>query len=169
VSPFVVWIGPIIAVASLALSIWNTVKLQKRDHRQQAELVTAWLIPCEEKQNDQCKVFIGLLVKNASNQLVYDVIAQAVAVQGSFRHTAVGEDDQRNREYGVMIGNVPPGEYTTRINYGGGGMHKRFWVEFAFQDAAGNYWLRRGNGTLEQIHKHPVDLYNLSRPISWQN
>ena len=102
-------------------------------------------------------------------KLFYDVIAEVVTVQGSFRRTAVGENDERNREYGAMIGNVPPGEYTTRINYGGGGMHKRFSIELAFQDAAGRYWLRRGNGKLEKIKKHPVDLYNLSQPVSWEN
>jgi len=68
-----------------------------------------------------------------------------------------------------MIGNVAPGEVTTRINTGGGGTHLRFWIELAFQDAAGRYWVRHGNGTLERVKRHPVELYNLLRPLSWEN
>jgi len=65
-------------------------------------------------------VHVGLRVNNASNQLIYDLVAQTVSVQGSFRHTAVGESEERNLEYGALVGNVPPGEIITRINTGGG-------------------------------------------------
>jgi hypothetical protein len=68
-----------------------------------------------------------------------------------------------------LVGNVPPGEITTRIDNSGGGMHRRFWIELAFQDAAGRFWIRRGNGTLERVDKHPIDLYSIGRPVSWEN
>src|SRR5262249_35855487 len=119
--------------------------------------------------DDPHGVYVGLRVSNASKQLIYDLIAQVVSVQGAFRDTAVGKPEQQNREFGALVGNVPPGETSTRINTGGGGMHLRFSVEIAFQDAAGRYWVRRGNGTLEPTDKHPLDLYNISRPTGWEN
>jgi hypothetical protein len=72
-------------------------------------------------------------------------------------------------EYGALIGNVPPGEINSRINTGGGGMHIRHAIEIAFRDAAGRFWLRHGNGTLEEVTKHPLDLYNIEIPVGWEN
>jgi hypothetical protein len=54
-------------------------------------------------------------------------------------------------------------------NTGGGGMHKRFGIELAFKDAAGQLWVRQGDGTLKQVKKHPLDLYNISRPVGWES
>ncbi len=164
------------AVATLlavVVSLWLATRADRRDRkreeRNQAEQLTAWFMPYEEEQDNEHKLYVGLCVKNASNQLFYDVIAEVVSVQGAFRGTAVDDTDERNREFGAMVGNVPPGEITTRINTGGHGMHMRHWVELAFQDAAGRYWIRRGNGRLEQVKQHLVELYNISRPLSWEN
>jgi hypothetical protein len=159
------WIAPLIAVGSFVLSLWNTFQIRSRDARQQAEQVTAWFVPMPEEQLDQYpETYVGLYVHNATNQIVYDVVAEVVIA----RSTAVGDDEERNLEYGAMIGNVPPGGFTGHINTGGGAMHRRHLIELAFQDAAGRYWLRRGNGKLERIRKHPLDLFNIPRPVSWQ-
>jgi hypothetical protein len=162
------WIAPVIAVLSFALSIWNALQLRKRDYREQAEQLTAWFAPHDGPCDiPDSPINYGLHVRNASNQAFYDVIAEVVSVQGSFRHTAVGEGFERNLEYGRLIGNLPPGEYSTRIRSPGHGMHKRYWVELAFQDAGGRFWIRRGNGTLERTNAHPLDLYNIPRPVGW--
>jgi hypothetical protein len=149
------WITAFGTVGAVVTALWIATRTDRRDRkreqRQQAEQLTAWFVPLEGRQDDNDKVYVGLCVKNASNQVFYDVIAQIVSVQGAFRTTAVGDAEERNREFGAMIGNVPPGEVTTRINTGGGGMHLRFWIELAFQDAAGRYWVRHGNGTLERV------------------
>jgi hypothetical protein len=108
-------------------------------------------------------------VANSSNQIVYDLIAQIVLVQGAGRSTAVGDTPKRNFEWSARVGNVPPGVLTTRIVYPGAGMHKRLAVEIAFQDAGGRYWLRQGNGILKRVEKHPIDLFGLSRPVTWDN
>ena len=160
-------------VAAVITSLWLARRqgreIREREDRQQAEQLTAWFVPYEGEQDNPTKLYIGLRIKNASNQLVYDVVAQTVGVQGSFRKTAVGDTDEKNRYYGALIGNVPPGEITTRIDNSGGGMHRRFWVELAFQDAAGRYWIRHGNGVLKRVDKHPIDLYNIGRPVGWEN
>jgi hypothetical protein len=154
-------------IVSLIYATRDLRQRRRQEERQQAEQLTAWFVPYKEKQDDENKFYEGLRVKNASNQLIYDLIVQVVAAQGAFRRTAVG--DARAVEFGAMVGNIPPGEITTRINTGGGGMHKRLWVELAFQDAAGRYWLRDGSGTLKRVSVHPVDLYKLDRPVSWEN
>jgi hypothetical protein len=118
----------------------------------------------EQQQGD----FHALCIRNASDSLIYDLIAEVVSVQGSFRRTAVGDSEETNLSLGARVGTVPPGETRTRISTGGAaGMHKRFAVEFAFVDAAGRRWLRRADGSLDQVEKHPIDLYRLSRPVGF--
>jgi hypothetical protein len=168
VAELLLWIGPAIAVGSFALSVWNTVQIRRRDAQQQAEQVTAWLVHYDGEQDHPHRVYVGLRVRNASSQLVYDVIAQTILLQGGGRKTAVGDTDEHNRELGALIGTVPPGELTTRIGTWGGGMHRKLGIELAFQDAGGRYWLRRGNGKLKRVYKHPLDLYHIARPVGWQ-
>jgi hypothetical protein len=156
-------------VTSLYFAARDSRRKRKHDERQQAEKVTAWFVPYEGEQDSPNKLYDGLRIRNASNELVYDLIAQVVGVQGSFRKTAVGDTEERNNEFGAKVGNVPPGDYTTRIDNSGGGMHRRFWIELAFQDAAGRFWVREGNGILKRVKKHPVELYNIGRPVSWEN
>jgi hypothetical protein len=167
------WISALGTVAAVVTALWLATRADRKDRareeRHQAEQLTAWFVPYEGKQDDKHKLYVGLCVTNASNQLFYDVIAQVVSVQGAFRNSAVGDADERNHEFAAMVGNVPPGEVTTRINTGGRGMHLRLGIELAFKDAGGRFWLRHANGTLERVEQHPVELYNLSRPLSWEN
>jgi hypothetical protein len=156
-------------IVSLALALNQGQQTRQQAKRHQAELVTAWFVSYDGEQDDPHKIYAGLRITNASEQLIYDLVAEAVLAQGSGRHTALGDTDERNREYGALVGNVPPGQTTTRINTGGGGMHKRHTIELAFRDAAGRYWLRKGDGTLNRVHKHPLDLYSIQRPVSWEN
>jgi hypothetical protein len=135
----------------------------------QAEHMTAWLIPYDRKQDNPNVHYEGLRLRNASDQVIYDVIAELVAVQGAFRKTAVGDSEERNLEFGVLVGNLPPGEMTTRIGGAGGAMNIRLGIEIAFQDTTGRFWLRHGNGLLEQVSKHPLDLYGISRPVYWEH
>jgi hypothetical protein len=165
--------GAIGTSAAVITALWLAGKQERqnriREERQQAEKITAWYIPYDGPQPIPGRLLTRFRIKNASDQLVYYVVAQVVGLQGSFRMTAVGDTAERNHEYGCPVGNVPPGELDSMIDGSGGGMHRRFGIELAFQDAAGRYWLRHGNGVLEQTDKHPADLYTLTRPISWQH
>jgi hypothetical protein len=167
------WLTAIGTCGAVATSLWFAARdshaKRKHDERHQAEQITAWFVPYEGEQDNPGKMYSGLRIKNASDDLVYDLIAQVVGVQGSFRKTAIGDTEDRNNEFGAKIGNVPPGNYFTRINNSGGGMHRRFWIELAFQDAAGRFWVRQGDGILKRVKKHPVELYNIGRPVSWEN
>jgi hypothetical protein len=151
-------------VVSLGLALKELRDKRKRDERHQAELVTAWFVPYEGPKDDEYAEYSGLRVHNASDQLIYDVVAEVLIS----RKTAVNDTEERNIAFGAMVGNVPPGGFTARINTGGGAMGRRHLVEFAFQDAASRYWLRHANGKLERVRKHPVDLFNIPRPVRWQ-
>jgi hypothetical protein len=118
----------------------------------------------EGEEREDRAMFVGLRVNNSSDQLIYDFIEQVLLG----RRTAVGDSEDTNLAFGALIGNVPPGGYTGYINTSGGALGRRHLLEFAFQDAAGRYWLRRANGKLEQTSKHPLDLFNLSRGERWQ-
>lgn len=149
--------------SAVATSLWLAGRQGRQARASQAEQVTAWHIPYDGRKEDHR---VGLLIKNASNQLVYDVIVQVV--NNKNRQTAVGDTYERNHELGVCIGNVPPGEFRTHITQGSHGMDRRFGIEIAFQDAAGRYWVRRGDGKLTKVKKHPLDLYNMHRPAVWR-
>jgi hypothetical protein len=133
--------------------------------RHQAEQVTAWLVPYDGTEKPgPGQMFAGLIVRNGSSEVVYQLIASVVSLQGTYRETRVGSPDIRFRSF---IGQVPPGETKTAIDYGGSGMYRSFGVELAFQDAAGRYWLRQGNGLLQEVDQNPVDLYGIDRPVPW--
>jgi hypothetical protein len=121
------------------------------------------------QQDDLGTRYIALRIKNASDQLVYDLVAQTVRARESSAHRSVENTGPRALEYGALVGNVPPDDILTRINAGDLGMHRRFSVEIAFKDAAGLFWVRYGDGTLEQIFEHPLDRYKIDRPVSWEN
>jgi hypothetical protein len=160
-------VGAVIVALQLARNQGRQTGEQAQ--RRQAERVTAWFVPYHGPQDHPHRVYLGLRLQNSSEELIYDLVAQVVGAQGSFRKTAVGDSGERNMEFGALVGNVPPGWRESRINCGGHGMMVRHAIELAFQDAAGRYWLRHGNGRLEQVDKHPLDLYDISRPVGWQN
>src|SRR5215831_18474889 len=139
-------------VVSLGLALKEFRDKRKRDERHQAELVTAWFVPYERPMDEEEKYDAGLRVHNASNQLIYDVVAEVLIR----RKTAVNDTKEKNLAFGAMVGNVPPGGFTAGINTGGGALDARHLIELAFQDAAGRYWLRKANGKLEQVRKHPL-------------
>jgi hypothetical protein len=159
------WLTAIGTCGAVTVSLWLALKemrdKRKRDERHQAELVTAWFVPYKDEDGE---AYSGLRVHNASNQMIYDVVAEVLIR----RKTAVNDTEERNIGFGAMVGNVPPGGFTARIHREGmlGAQHL---IEFAFQDAAGRYWLRHANGKLERVRKHPLDLFNLTDAgVRWQ-
>jgi hypothetical protein len=166
------WASAFATFSAVVVSLWiagRDARDRKREARRfQAEKITAWFKPLNELTEENTERTY-ILIRNASDQMIYDLILQPVTLQGAFRQTAVGDTEQRNLEFGARAGNIPPGETETSFQFLDGGMHKRFGIELAFKDAAGRFWLRQGDGTLKEISQHPLDLYNLSRPIGWQN
>jgi pyrimidine deaminase RibD-like protein len=139
--------------------------LSPRERRRQAEQVSGWVDRYTGPEVPG-KMFEGIVLRNGSDALVYYVIVSLVSYQGAFRNTAVG--DKREFEFRAFIGRLPPGITKTHIESGGGGMHLRLAVELAFQDTAGRYWLRTGDGKLEEVQQHPLELYGIGPPVPWQ-
>lgn len=151
-------------VVSLGLSLNELRARRKQEQRNQAEKITAWFVPLDDPEEQANTTHTGLRVNNASEQLIYDLVAEVIIG----RTTAVGDSEERNIEFGALIGNVPPGGFTGRINTGGGVMARRHMIEYAFQDAAGRFWLRRTDGLLQQRKEHPLELFNIPRPVRYQ-
>jgi hypothetical protein len=160
-----------VAFLSLGISGWTAYRTWRRDYREQAEQVTAWRIYVEksfyESEDEQ---FDELKISNQSKLMIYDLIAQVVAVGGTdHMKTPLDEPDLEQRHaFGAFVGNVPPGEKTSRIRNRGVSHGSRYAIEIAFRDASGRNWVRRGNGTLEEIKKSPVDFYEYGT-VNWQD
>jgi hypothetical protein len=178
VTDWIAAVGQLASAFATTAAIIVALRIAGRDNqrqldaqtRHQAEQVTAWLT--WERQNptpsDQTPYLIPAVIQNASQQVIYDTIAHLVSVQGSFRRTAIGDKPERPN-LRVLAGQVPPGTHQFDLGFLGRGMHLRFGVELAFRDAAGQCWLRRGNGRLEQIDKTPLELYDINPPVGWHS
>lgn len=165
-------VGAIGTLSAVIVALWlarrQTNENRLKERRGQAEKVTAWLdYDAPVAQNDTYKRFVGLVVRNASDQLVYEMVAQVVR-SGKSDGNVVRTGDQA-RDFGAMIGSARPGETKSRINDGGGGMHAQYAVEISFRDASGNYWIRYGDGQLVETFDEPLDRYKIDRPVTWEN
>jgi hypothetical protein len=165
----------LVAIYGAVLSTVNLVAQRARDRvtatqaqKKQAEQVTAWLDRYDGPEEPD-KLFYGLVVQNTSDQLVHDAIASIVKLTDiNPADTRVG-DTREPRQFRTFVGALRPGQTKTRIENPGQGMHIRFGVELAFQDAAGAFWLRQGNGVLKRIEQHPLALYGIPRPARWED
>jgi hypothetical protein len=159
------WLAAIGTCGAVIVSLWLTkqsdMRMERKERRRQAELVTAWLGPEQPVGNGLLQTIV---IQNSSAQSIYLMIASLVSIQGAFRETAVGD----SRGYCSTVGQIPPGTHTTSIKSGGHGMNKKFGVELAFQDATGVFWLRHGDGRLEEVKEDPVTLYKMTRPVGWE-
>jgi hypothetical protein len=133
----------------------------KQEERQQAERVTGWMdsLPPDEAVVEG-EMHVKLIMQNASNQLVYNLIASVVSAQSGAQ---VGD----NLSYRNFLGRLPPGRAEYTIKHPGHGMHKRFSIELAFEDAGGRTWVRRGKGKLERTNKGPLAFYDIDPPVGW--
>jgi hypothetical protein len=163
----------VVAIYGALLSTFNFRAQRGRDRataaevlKKQAEQVTGWL-DIYDGPEEQNTLLYSLLLQNKSDQPVYDVIASIVRLSDhGLNNTRVG-DGHDPYEFRSLVGVLPPGQKKTRIEQPGQGMHRRWGLELAFQDAAGAFWLRQGNGILKKIKQNPVDLYGIPRPVGW--
>jgi hypothetical protein len=163
----------VVALYGAVLSTANVVAQRRRDRvtameaqKKQAEQVSAWLDRYDGPAEPN-RLFYGLVLHNTSDQLVHDVIASIVRLTDvGPAQTRVGDAREGFRTY---VGRLRPGQTKTRIENPGQGMMIRFGVELAFQDAAGVYWVRQGNGVVKKVEQHPVALYGIPRPVPWED
>lgn len=161
-------LSPFLSLAGFGVALWVAIRARRAQHREQASKITAWLAGAEviSKNDEYGREHWAVVINNASDQVVYDLLAQIVQVSedGMRSPSSIGNA----KEYGERVGNVPPGARTIFLRYPGvRGMHKRAGIELAFQDAAGTSWFRAAQGTLTDIGMHPADFYKLDKPVVW--
>ena len=126
------------------------------EHRAQAERVSGWPEPNADPQP------VALL--NHSDEPVYDAVATFVFIDGS--GPTRGEDISPSRGgWRIRVGVIPPGRWRVCVEGGWNGMYSRLGIEVAFTDCAGAHWVRRADGSLEQLPRSAFEYFRLSRPL----
>jgi hypothetical protein len=168
------------AVGSIATSIAVVITLvgladaRTQERFAQARRISAWLYGDQSEESGS-----GTLL-NGSEQPVYGVVVWTVDIQGSGPRT--GEEmmdsgdpemmDSGDPEYQyvptTIIALLPPGTYRTPLPPFQPGMGMRPGLEIAFTDAAGQSWIRRADGQLNEINEAPVDHYGLDPPFTFE-
>lgn len=146
-------------IVALVIARADAVRRRRDKEREQAEHITGWM------EESQVQVFdserhVKLVLFNASNQLVYNLIASIVTAHGE---THPGDE----WEYRTFVGRLAPGRSEFDIKHPGHGMSKRYAVELAFNDAGERTWIRHGRGRLQQIDGDTLEHYGLSHPVGW--
>ncbi len=134
---------------------------ENQKKRSQAELISSWIV-AETADKEGPSQWIA--IQNQSSQPIYQVIVSVVAVPESGKGTYRGGPIQEDQ---VHIAIAPPGKGYTTIHSQYGGMFRRPGVEIAFQDAAGNSWVRKAMGELLEIEMSTVGYYNIDLPAGW--
>jgi hypothetical protein len=124
--------------------------------RAQAERVSAWSGPSADPQP------VELL--NHSDEPVYEALTTFVFIDGSgpTRGEEVSPELAARR---VKVGVIPPGRWRVCVSGGWNGMYARLGLEVAFTDRAGGHWVRRADGSLEELPRGAFDYFELSRPL----
>lgn len=144
---------------------------RESERRSQAEKVAAWIEDGRVKAiSSPCRnaVYRDTLIINESCLPIYDVVITVVGRYGAGPNPR-SEDNAGNYEYRALFLNVPNGLWGQKAPTGGEGMHTKVAVEIAFSDAKGNHWVRRGNGTLEELPCSPLEHYHIPMPCEWSS
>jgi hypothetical protein len=158
------WLTAIGTIGAVVTALWLSSKdarrLRKEKEREQAERISGWMEELEENDPERKTILTHrLIVRNASEQLVYNLVASIVTANGS----PVGRN-----EYRTYAGRVPPGQSQYIVEHPGHGMSKRFSIEVAFQDSGGRCWVRNGKGELKRTDKDPLSHYGIDPPVGWR-
>ncbi|HSZ86494.1 MAG TPA: hypothetical protein VK787_10710 [Puia sp.] len=122
---------------------------------EQATHISAWIIKEESNQ-------AWVAIMNTSSLPIYKMILSTVNVQNKASSAKGLSIDFRS-----FLKLIPPGTFYTK-NEIFHGMNFLSGIEIAFTDAAGKYWLRNGDGILEELEIEPYKYYDLALPLSWE-
>jgi hypothetical protein len=148
-------------VVALGLARADFVSRRKERERAQAERISGWMdFVGDNVLAENGLPAVKLMLVNASNQLVYNLIASIVTAHG-------GSHPGSTLQFRTYVGRLPPGKSEYSIDHPGHGMSIRFSIELAFDDSGGRTWVRHGRGKLEQIKTDPLSYYDISPPVGW--
>lgn len=158
------------AIVSLCLTVYvvwrDTSHMNKEDERQktaeklaQPSSIAAWL---ERELTGETSI----VIRNDSDLPVFEVVATIVVTKGA--GCCKGEDLGPSYQYRKKLDLIPPGLHSVAIDMGGFyGMHRHPLVEIAFVCAKGKFWVRRGDGILDELDVLPFNHYELGLPIDF--
>lgn len=159
------WISGIGTTLAVSLALYQTttdrIKRTREERRSQATLVSGW--PEGEKVTNNAYITATVLLNN-SDEPVYEVVVSLVLVQGAGPRRGEDLDSTHHRP---VLSILPPGKWVVEVSGKGFGMGLRPGIEIAFTDRRGHHWIRRTDGTLQEITKNAVDYYALGRPQSY--
>ncbi len=136
------------------------------ERRAQAGSVTAWFA-------GQVNVPVGppqsrVAITNRSDEPVYNVVVFLVFVQGAAPDTgeaAMATFEDHVWDYVRVLSVLPPGAWEILTVGDWGGMQRFPGAETGFTDKSGTHWIRRANGSLEEIATDAVSYYGLNYPL----
>lgn len=141
------------------LQIRNERHLRRAaDRLSQASKISGWLI-------DAGSAPALAAVNNASATPVFEVVISINALQG--REPARTLSGANLRTFRTYLSVLPPGCFTVMVPSSGRAPGIQFELEVAFTDAAGRFWIRKGNGMLDPTRKAPTAYYRIPHPIDW--
>lgn len=148
------WVGGIGTTAAVIVALWQsgreTRKRRHEEERAQAGLVAAWIVP--RPYEIEAGLVSGELIvdlQNCSSTPVYTVVVTLVPIKGSAPRNSEGMDSAVRLSKLLMV--LPPRRFWTEFSRPSMAMGMEYGVELAFRDAAGESWVRRGNGALESL------------------
>ncbi|WP_445185546.1 hypothetical protein ACTXG6_45760 [Pseudonocardia sp. Cha107L01] len=145
--------------------------VEQREHREHASRISAWpsdITPGVRGSN------ITIRIRNTASEPITSVVLFYVFIQGAAPRT--GEDHVRLIEPAgqwlpayVPFGAILPGqsEFTFQ-DVETGIMQGRVGAEIAFTDRAGTSWIKRANGTIQEISDNPAKHYGLELPLDYK-
>lgn len=142
------------------LQIRNERHLRRANDRlRQASKISGWLI-------DASSVPAVASLNNASDTPVFAAVVSMIALQGKVP-SSCPEAVVSPRPFRTYLSVLPPGCFQVNLPSSGRAPGIQFELELGFTDAAGRFWIRRGNGALGEIPTSPIAYYRIPHPIDW--
>lgn len=158
---------PVATICLTGLVAWRDTKHMHKEEtrRREADMlsqpssVAAWL-ECDSRGLSH------IVIRNDSDLPIYEVVVTVVITKG--HGCTKGEDLKGRSEYRKKFALIPPGLYIVDVDMNGfGGMHRFPLIEIGFICANGRSWVRRGNGSLDQIDSSPILHFELGLPVEF--
>lgn len=158
---------PVATIFLTGFVVWRDTKHMHKEEarRREADMlsqpssVAAWL-------EGDLRGLSHIVIRNDSDLPIYEVVVTVVITKG--HGCTKGEDLKGHSEYRKKFALLPPGLYIADVDMNGfGGMHRFPLIEIGFICANGGSWVRRGDGSLDQIDSSPILHFELGLPVEF--
>lgn len=161
-------IGSIATALTLIFLVVQTNQAQKEKRQiekiSQAKMVSAWLdIKHQEVGTGKFKTSREIImISNRSDLPIFNVVLSIVDGRNSD-----ADGITTPKEFQKCIHVIPPGNWFIAAPIGYNGMGFVGAIEIGFEDSSNRSWIRRGNGSLEEIRSEIMKRYKVDLPPSY--